>query len=68
MKKDLFGQNIDPSCAYCENYIFEKDAAYCRKGKEIKNGKCRHFRYDPLMRVPTANAPLNSYSAEDFKL
>ncbi len=68
MKKSLFGQNINTNCAYCENYILENDIAYCQKGKQIKNGKCRNFKYDPLLRMPKIISVPSSYSADDFKL
>ncbi len=68
MKKNLFGQNIVPECAYCENFIFEKNVTYCSKGKQLKNGKCRSFKYDPLMRLPKANELKVTYTADDFKI
>lgn len=68
MKNKLFGQNINTSCAYCENYVLENEITYCRKGKQIKNEKCRHFKYDPLMRIPKSSAVPQHYKPEDFKL
>ncbi len=68
MKNKLFGQNISPDCSYCENAVFENEMVYCKKGKQIQNGKCRAFRYDPLMRVPKNLSFNKKYSADDFKL
>lgn len=68
MKKNLFGQNIPVNCMYCEFASRENEVTYCQKGKQIKNDKCRHFKYDPLMRVPKVTVFRSNYSAEDFKL
>ena len=68
MKKKLFGNNITTDCSYCENSIFENGAFGCKKNRTIKNGKCRKFTYDPLMRVPVSISLKGNYSAEDFRL
>lgn len=68
MKKKLFGQNIVPSCSYCENAIADNEIAYCKKGKRIQNNKCKSFRYDPLMRVPKVSVFKGNYTADDFKI
>ena len=68
MKKKLFGQNISPSCSYFDNSVVENEMVYCKKSKRINNGKCKSFRYDPLMRVPKTTVFNNKYSAEDFKI
>lgn len=68
MKKKLFGQNILPDCSYCDNAVFENQMAFCKKNKRIQNGKCRAFRYDPLMRTPKSSHIKKNYSIEDFKI
>lgn len=68
MKKKLFGQNITPDCSYCENSVIENEIAFCKKSKHINNGKCKSFRYDPLMRIPKASVPERTYSADDFTI
>ncbi len=68
MKKKLFGQNISTDCSYCENAVIENEMAYCKKGKRIQQGKCRAFRYDPLMRVPKTATQRKKYTSEDFRL
>lgn len=68
MKKKLFGKNIIPNCAYCENSTAENEIVYCKKGKRIQNNKCRAFRYDPLLRSPKSSAFKNQYTADDFKI
>ena len=68
MKKKLFGQNIPPACSYCENAVVENEMAYCKKGRRINGGKCRAFRYDPLMRVPKTSFFKKKYTADDFRI
>lgn len=68
MKKQLFGNNIVPSCVYCEHSVKEGNAQICTAHKTLKNGKCRKFKYNPIMRDPKGMAPLKTYSKEDFAL
>ncbi len=70
-KNHLFGLNIEPSCAYCENNAAkEGEDARCVLKKTMSNGKCRNFSYDPLMRVPLGAPEIQKdrYSEDDFKL
>ncbi len=68
MKNKLFGNRIPPSCTYCKNALSDGYAVVCSKSKQIKNGKCRSFDYDPLMREPKSITLHGTYTAEDFKL
>lgn len=68
MRKKLFGANIAPDCTYCEYFIVDNQASYCMKKKAMKNGKCKAFKYDPLMRTPKVTTFKRQYTAEDFKL
>ena len=68
MKKKLFGNDIVPSCVYCEYSKKEGGAQYCTKNKTLINGKCKKFKYNPIMREPKGMAPLKSFSKEDFEL
>ena len=68
MKKKLFGNNIVPSCAYCAHSKKEGDTQFCDAHKTLKNGKCRRFDYNPIMRTPLGAAPLPSFTAEDFSI
>ncbi len=52
MKKSLFGKNIPVNCSYCEYNGIENDIMFCKKSKQVKDGKCRSFKYDPLLRMP----------------
>ena len=64
--KRLFGNNIVPSCSYCEYSKTEGNQQYCIKNKAIKNGTCRKFKYNPIMRTPHSMAPLKQYEPDNF--
>ena len=68
MKKQLFNPDIVPSCTYCEFSKTEGGAQYCTAHRSLKNGKCRKFKYNPIMREPKGMAPLRTYNKEDFAL
>jgi len=61
-KKALFGANIELNCRYCRhNGAKQGDKPFCTLRLEVKDGKCKKYEYDPLMREP-------QYNEEDFKL
>ena len=65
----LFGNTIEVRCEYCAHA--EKDennVVFCTKKREIKNGKCFRFKYNPLMRIPKNAPALPKYSQDEFKL
>lgn len=65
----LFGKNIAVDCEYCDNCIIDSQGAQiCVKNKYIKDGKCRGFSYNPLMRKPFKPPVLPKYNPEDFIL
>lgn len=64
MKYSLFGNNISPDCSYCHNMVDN----ICVKKKIIKNGKCRKFSYNPLLRVPKVEPNMMKFSREEFEL
>ena len=68
MKKQLFGNSIVPSCVYCEHSVMEGNAQICTVHKTLKNGKCRKFVYNPIMRVPRGAAKLPTYKNDDFSI
>lgn len=69
-KKQLFGGNITPSCDYCQYNLGEEGTFLCSKNLTMENGKCKRYRYDPLMRRPKSfpALPAGRYSADEFKL
>ena len=46
----------------------ENDIMFCKKSKQVKDGKCRSFKYDPLLRMPNVTVFKTDFSAKDFKL
>lgn len=65
MRNKLFGNNIEPSCMYCERAQVQKNGAICTINKSIENGKCKKFRYNPTMRTPITQAqvPISNVEA-----
>ncbi|MBR1535028.1 MAG: hypothetical protein IJ639_11715 [Ruminococcus sp.] len=68
MKKQLFGKNIVPACTYCVHSKKEGNTQFCDARKVLKNGKCRKFVYNPIMRVPRGAAKLPTYKNDDFSI
>ena len=68
MKYKFFGKNITPDCSYCSFASFEDGNTACQRARVIKDGKCRSFSYDPLLRVPTSISVSGNYTAEDFRI
>lgn len=64
----LFGNNIKPDCIYCKNGTDAKSGYICTVKKQIKNGKCRKFIYNPTLRVPETSAQLQKFTKEDFEI
>ena len=68
----LFNKKIEPCCAYCANgsRISETEVACLKRGVVSAGGSCRKFAYDPLKRVPSRPAPVDTekFTAEDFEL
>lgn len=68
-KKVLFGGNIPPSCEYCLKNAGSSDEVICTLKLEMKNGKCKKYVYNPLMRKPRPKVQVrNDFSKDDFKL
>lgn len=71
MKANLFGNNIEPACTYCEHgkLVREGKSVMCKKkGVVDPNYSCKSFDYAPLKRVPKKAAPLPDYTKDDFAL
>ena len=53
-KKKLFGNNVKPSCKYCECAKSRKgENIVCEKYGDVKAyDSCKKFAYDPLKRIP----------------
>ena len=68
MKKQIFGNNILPSCIYCAHSKAEGNSQFCDIHRTLRNGKCRKFSYNPIMRVPRGAAVLPTFEKKDFSL
>lgn len=65
---NLFGNNIEVSCEYCHNGQKFNEITICKANKEIVNGNCSKFKYNPLMRVPKTAPTMPKYDPKDFEL
>lgn len=68
MKKQIFGNHIVPSCTYCSHSKSEGSSQFCDIHRILRNGKCRKFSYNPIMRAPRGAAALPSFEKKDFSL
>lgn len=65
----LFGNNIEPDCSYCDHCIADESGSrICMKNTYLEGGKCRKFKYNPLLRKPFKPPVLPKFSPDDFKL
>lgn len=69
-KNALFGNRIDPNCAYCIYGIEkEEEKPDCEKKRQPEeDGACKKFVYDPLKRKPKNLPDLPSFNPKDFEL
>lgn len=69
-KKELFGTQVPLDCAYCRRSSAKPgEPPLCTLGLTPKDGKCKRYEYDPLMREPKpAPALSGGFSKEDFEL
>lgn len=70
-KKDLplFGSSVPPNCAYCDHNLSPSGPTACRFGLKLpEDGKCRRYRYNPILRQPKNTPPLPEFDPEEFKL
>lgn len=71
LSKKLFGNHIPPACRTCAQGTLMPDGkkVLCeRRGIVAPEGKCRHYFYDPLSRVPKRPLPLRPHKEEEFAL
>ncbi|MBQ1389065.1 MAG: hypothetical protein IIY78_05515 [Clostridia bacterium] len=68
MQNKLFGNNIEPDCAYCDHCVSDGVSNLCMKNSSIVNGKCRKFRYNPLLRKPFKPPQLPKFDPSDFQI
>lgn len=67
-KKKLFGNNIKPSCKYCEMTLSVKgEVITCEKFGEVRAyDACKKFVYDPLKRMPKKELSLAKSAVNDI--
>lgn len=67
----VFSDAIAPACEYCAFGQPAHDPRFilCEKRGVVSPGyHCRHYRYDPLLRVPRRQPKLPDFTAADFSL
>ncbi len=64
----LYGSNIAPRCDYCLYFRGSGETPVCLKNKNLSNGSCASFRYEPTMREPQKIPPLAGFKPEDFAI
>lgn len=58
-KKSYFGNNINPSCSYCQfgDRSKEGDKVVCEKSGLVEpDSSCKKWVYDPTKRIPKKQA------------
>lgn len=71
MAKKVFNKKLPQRCEYClyGNRSQYANEVICKKrGITDVADSCRHYKYDPLKRVPKDNSVQNTFSAEDFSI
>lgn len=71
MAKELFGNRIEPACAYCRHGrpMVNQQGILCeKKGVMAPYDSCRKYRYAPLKRVPPRQIALPTYDRSEFEL
>ncbi len=68
----LYREDIERRCEYCRfcRPLGDGEGVCERRGIISTSGCCRHFRYDPLRRVPERPAVIvpRAHEEEDFSL
>lgn len=68
----LFRKKIARYCYYCKfaGKISDDEMICSKKGITPAVFQCRHFRYDPLKRIPARKKPqtFEKFNIQDFKL
>lgn len=71
MSAKFFDKKLKHSCAWCrygKKSDYTDDIFCLKRGVTGRFDSCRHYKYDPLKRIPE-NAKLSgNYTAEDFEI
>ncbi len=67
-KKKLFGNNIKPSCKYCESATsVEGNVIKCSKFGDVKAyDSCKKYVYNPLKRIPKKELQLANSAVNEI--
>ncbi len=68
---DMFNKKLPRSCSYCVHGKRSpmNNEILCKKhGVTELRDSCRHYKYDPLKRVPERIKIADNYKPEDFSL
>ncbi len=71
MAYKLFGAHIEKCCQYCDKGHTAPDEVMvlCRRSGPVSpHYVCRHFGYNPLLRIPKRAKKLPDFAAEDFSI
>lgn len=68
--KRPFKKDIEPNCKYCENSINKDNIdTFCLKLRRSERPeKCKHFKYDPLKRIPVVYRDIPEYDPDEFNI
>ena len=67
----IFNKELPRSCKYCvfgKDSLISKEVLCKKRGVTDPNDYCRHYKYDPLRRVPEKVKIADGYKPEDFSL
>lgn len=69
-KNRFFGGDIPPGCDYCAHNNGKGTQVVCSQKLELLDGKCKKYKYNPLMREPRRQLTLKTEGLrkEDFIL
>lgn len=71
MADKAFNKKLSHRCEYCVNSkaLDGSNEVICKKrGVVDRQDSCRHYKYDPLKRVPDTAKISKNYTPEDFSL
>ena len=67
----FFNKELPRSCKYCvygKDLLFSEEILCKKHGVTSFSDYCRHYKYDPLRRVPEKVKIADGYKPEDFSL
>lgn len=67
----MFNKKLPHFCRYCafgKGSLFTGEILCKKHGVTSANDSCRHYKYDPLRRIPERVKIADDYNPEDFSL